>query len=91
MADSSGVKITQIKPVIDNNNLNKLGLKDAKFSGVGIQIVGESGFHQLGSFVSKVESADSFFKVSALEIEPSRKDNYVQNIRLSLRTFVNRE
>lgn len=91
LADNSGVKIKQIKPLIGRSNLKTVEVKDGKFSEVEIQILGESDFHQLGSFVSRIESAKTFFRVSSLEIETDNKNYYIQNIKLSLRTFVNRE
>ncbi|MDD5006067.1 MAG: type 4a pilus biogenesis protein PilO [Candidatus Omnitrophica bacterium] len=89
LADDSGVKIIQIKPLMDNSDLNIIEAKDSKFREIEIQIVGKADFHQLGNFVSSLESASNFFKVSSLDIESQDKDYLVQNIRLSLTTFVN--
>ncbi|MDD5355439.1 MAG: type 4a pilus biogenesis protein PilO, partial [Candidatus Omnitrophica bacterium] len=88
LANNSGVKITQIKPVMDNVNFETVDVKDIKFHEIEIQIVGQSGFHQLGDFISRVESAKNFFKVVSIGIDPNDKDYNVQNIKLSLRTYV---
>lgn len=90
-ADSTGVKIIQVKPATDVSNLRTVETKDGKFGEIEIQIMGKSDFHQLGNFVSKIESVKGFFKISSLEIEGDSKDYFTQNILLSLRTVVNLE
>jgi len=89
LANNSGVKITQIKPVMDDVNFATVDIKDVRLHEIEIQIVGQSGFHQLGDFISKVESAENFFRVVSLSIDPNDKDYNVQNIKLSLRTYIN--
>jgi Tfp pilus assembly protein PilO len=89
LANSSGVKITQIKPVMDISDSQIIEAKDNKFKEVEIQIVGKSSFHQLGNFISQIEKDKTFFKISSLDIEADAKDFKAQNVRLSLKTFVN--
>lgn len=89
LGNDSGVKITQIKPVLDGSGFQTVDAKDYKFREIEIQIVAKSSFHQLGNFISKIESAKSFFKVVSLDINLDDKNYNIQNIRLSLRTFIN--
>lgn len=89
MADSSGVKITQIKPVIDVSNEKFIQTSDAKFKEMEIQIIAKSDFHQLGNFISRIESARNFLKLFSLEIVTDSRNYFVQNIALSLKTVVN--
>jgi Tfp pilus assembly protein PilO len=56
LADSSGVKITQIKPVMDTSDPKFVEVRDAKFGEIEIQIIAKSDFHQLGSFINKLET-----------------------------------
>lgn len=89
LANASRVKITQIKPVFDSDNPKIVEAKDGKFAEIEIRIVAKSDFHQLGNFISKVESAKSFLKLSSLEIVTDNRNYFVQNIGLSLKSFVN--
>lgn len=89
LANSSSVKIIQIKPVKESSDSAAVKAKDNKFTEIGIQIAAKADFHQMGNFISKIESSKSFLKVSSLEIETDSKDYYAQNIRLSLASFVN--
>ena len=89
LANSSGVKINQIKPVIDNNDPKFLQTEDAKFGEIEIQIIAKADFHQLGNFISKIESAKNFLKLFSLEIVTDNRNYFVQNISLSLKSFVN--
>lgn len=89
LAVENDVKITQIKPVTDGPNFNVVELKDGKFKEIEIQITGKAAFHKLGNFINRIETSQNFFKVVSLDIEVDVKDQESQNIRLSLRTFVN--
>ncbi len=89
LAESNGVKITQIKPVIDNSEPKIIEAKDAKFAEIVLQIKAKSDFHQLGNFISKIESAKSFLKVASLEIETDNRNYFIQNIELDLKSFIN--
>ncbi|MFC1709904.1 type 4a pilus biogenesis protein PilO [Candidatus Omnitrophota bacterium] len=89
LADSSGVKITQIKPVFEASESKYVEAKDSKFAEVEIQIIAKSDFHQLGSFISKIESAKNFLKVYSFDITTDNRNYFVQNIALSLKSFVN--
>lgn len=84
LADKTGVKVIQIKPAIDEDSSSIVSAKDARFQEVEIKIIATAGFHQLGNFINKIETADKFFKLSSLEIETDNKDYFLQSIRLSL-------
>jgi len=88
LADKSGVKITQIKPVI-HSEPKFVQARDSRFGEIEFQLIAKSDFHQLGNFISKLESAKSFLKLSALEISTDNRNYFVQNIGLSLKSFVN--
>ncbi len=88
LADSSDIKITQIKPEMDMDEKKFVGTKEDKFSQIEIQIVAKSDFHQLGSFVSKIESAKNFLKFTSLELETDNRNYFIQNVNLSLISYV---
>lgn len=91
LANDSGVKILQIKPVLEIEDKDTTKIKNEEPSEVGIQIAAQADFHQLGNFISKVESAKSFLKVSALEIETDNKNYFIQNIKLFLKSYIKSE
>lgn len=88
LADSSGVKITQIRPAASSDGQRFVQAKDAKFGEIEIQIIAKSDFHQFGNFISKIESAQNFFKLSSLEITTDSRNYFIQQIALSLKSFV---
>lgn len=92
LANICGVKIIQVKPeVVDEDDKSTgLQIKDNKFGEIEIQLVAKADFHQLGSFISKIESEKNFFKVTSLEIETASENYMIQNIRLSLKSIINR-
>ena len=62
LASTIGVKVLQIKPTLETEKSPKSkDAKDAKdaneekFGEIAIYIVAESGFHQLGAFISRLE------------------------------------
>ena len=89
LADSCGVKITQIKPVLDVNNPKFVQVRDSKFGEIEIQIIAKSDFHQLGSFINKFETNKYYLKLFSLDITTESKNYFVQNIALALKSFVN--
>ncbi|MFH1622706.1 MAG: type 4a pilus biogenesis protein PilO [Candidatus Omnitrophota bacterium] len=88
LADSSGVKVTQIKPVIDSIKPRYIQARDTKFQEIDIKIIAKADYHQFGNFMSRIESAKSFLKLSELEMETDNRNYFTQNIGLTLKTFV---
>lgn len=89
LANSSSVKIIQIRPVKDKSEKSTIKAKNSSFSQIVIQISARCDFHQLGNFMSKIETAKNFLKPASLEIQTDGKDYFVQNVKLSLISFVN--
>lgn len=93
LASAIGVRVLQIKPTLE---IKKVPPSDAeatetekeKFGEIIISIVAESGFHQLGAFISRLESEKNLFRLSSIEIQTDAKNYLVQNIRLSLKSTI---
>lgn len=76
MARSSNVKILGIKPLVAGEA--KQGKtpsgKDAIYQEVPIQVSAESGYHELGLFLGKLESDKRYMKVSDMKIQANRSN-----------------
>lgn len=91
LARTIGVKILQIKPVFEfdrNAASGVVTVNEEQFATIGIRIAAECGFHQLGAFISRLESAENFFRLAAIEIQTDTKNYLVQNVRLSLTSVI---
>jgi Tfp pilus assembly protein PilO len=84
-ADTSGVKLTRIKPITDPKSLAQavsisVGEKgQEKIYREMISLNARGGFHQLGRFVAFLENAPNFFDISSLEIRTNAQD-YTEHI-----------
>ncbi len=77
--ESAGEKGTTAKPVADN-------LKEL-YKEIPIQIDALSGFHQLGAFLSQVESNDQAMEVKSLRISSDPKEPRLHDVKLVLRVY----
>jgi Tfp pilus assembly protein PilO len=77
--ESAGEKSATAKPVADN-------LK-ALYKEIPIQIDALTGFHQLGAFLSRVESNDQAMEVKSLRISSDPKEPRLHDVKLVLRVY----
>ena len=89
IAAISGVKILSITPS---------GLKDAKDAGgkghykeMSINITAESGYHQLGQFISNLESGSRFISIEDLRIQNNENSPRKHDVKLTLKTYVSEQ
>lgn len=83
IAAESGVKITSIEPV---KEIAPAGSKD--YTEIPIALSAKCGYHQLGTFISKLESSPRFMKVSNIKISRNQGDVYHHNVDLKISTFI---
>ncbi|MCQ9207721.1 MAG: type 4a pilus biogenesis protein PilO [Omnitrophica bacterium] len=76
MARSSNVKILGIKPLVTSRAQQKKTSpeKNAVYQEVPILLSAESGYHELGSFLGKLESDKRYMKISDIKIETNRSN-----------------
>ncbi len=89
VAESSGVKILSIKPLEELAPLSKQP-KSANDSYAEFPILIESraGYHQLGTFISKLETMDRFIKITDLNIIGTDSDPRHHNMKMRIITYV---
>lgn len=82
------VKITEIKPAEEEDGFAQENLI---YSSVPISLKAECGYHELGRFVSELETADRFMKISDIKIlaNPYNEDRHY--VRLTVITYVLRK
>ena len=85
-AKKMDVRITEIKPL----KLEQEKSKDAKlfYYETPILLNAECGYHQLGRFLSKLESADRFMKIDDIKIVASPHKANIHHVRLTVLTYV---
>lgn len=84
MARSSGIKIGGIMPVITKEDKAK---RASVYKEQTILINAKSGFHELGKFLSSMENADRFIKVSDLSIKSSAQSPKKQDVEIMVLTY----
>ena len=100
LADQSGVKIVSIFPqrTLDRPELSPKPVKDAKsgksapappvqpplYKEIPIEIEAVTGFHQLGMFLSRVESASQPMRLKKLHIDADQKEIKRQSVNAVL-------
>jgi type IV pilus assembly protein PilO len=85
MAKSSGVKIVGITPV---SLQEESRVKKQVYKEIPIQISAKSGFHELGAFLSNLEGADRFMKVSDIQIKSNSSSPKKHDVELMVLTYV---
>jgi len=83
MAKSSNITIVGITPVKSDK-----GAKDAIYQEFPILISAKSGYHELGSFISKLESADRFMKVVDISIKSTKMSPKRHDVELVVSTYI---
>jgi len=83
-ANKNNIKITQIKPIKEQ----KASKDVSKFTPLVVALDLFCGYHHLGSFINDLENAESFIAVQEMSITPNPKDYFHQEVRLMLKTYV---
>jgi len=89
MAQNTDVKITKIVPIKDTEaapveKASPPGIYQEK----GILINAQCGYHQLGMFISELESAERFMEIFDITIESVKMMPRRHNVQLIVKTFV---
>lgn len=82
LAQSSGVKILNLKPV-EMPNTNPAN----RYIGTPIHISALAGTHELGTFLSALEGGETFFRVSSLTIAANPQDMRRHKVDLDLEAY----
>jgi len=84
MAKNSNIKIVGIMPVITKEDKTK---KAAIYQEKPILINAKSGYHELGKFLSSMENADRFMKVSDIQIKAGVQSSKRHDVELTVLTY----
>jgi len=89
VAESSDVKIVEILPA----NMIPAPMKMEKvvqgaYEELPIAFTAKSGYHELGSFINRLENSERIFTVKDIEIKADPSDPKRHHIRLVVATFV---
>ena len=82
LASESGIRITSLKPVENvSPAANKL------YYAVPIQLTATAGTHELGRFLMRLETADTFYKITDLKITANPSNEKKHLVELMLETY----
>jgi len=84
MARKSNIKIVGIMPVVTKDDKTK---KIAVYQEKPILINAKSGYHELGKFISNMENADRFMKVSDIQIKTNNQSPKKHDVELTVLTY----
>jgi len=85
MARSSGVKIVGITPV----SISQEKMREGNiYQEIPILISAKSGYHELGSFMDKLEDSDRFMKVADIEINANKSSPRKHDLEVLILTYV---
>jgi len=85
MAKSSGVKIEGITPIARKEE----GKRPSEvYQEIPILITAESGYHELGQLLSKLESAERFMKVADIEMKSVKLTPKRHSVQLLVLTYI---
>ena len=88
VAESSGVKILRIKPLEEPTSFSKQKGVNNSYIEFPILIEARAGYHQLGTFVNKLETMDRFIKITDIDIAGLDKDLRHHDIKMRIITYV---
>ena len=88
LANKNGVKIMQAKPVKDAKVKESIPKQLGNVSPLLLALELFSGYHNLGSFLSDLESAKIYLAVDEIKIVGDTQDYFQQQINLALKTYV---
>ncbi|MFX0211381.1 MAG: type 4a pilus biogenesis protein PilO, partial [Candidatus Hodarchaeota archaeon] len=84
-AKELNVRITEIRPIGQDKDKGKAPTIYYK---APILLKAECGYHQLGRFLNKLESADRFMKIDDIKIETNSRTSDIHNVELIVVTYV---
>lgn len=87
MAKLTYVKILGINPLSPKRHSAKGGDKKP-YSEIPIAVTAQSGYHQLGAFINRLEKADRFMKVSDIDISGNTNNKRVHRVELVVSTYI---
>jgi Tfp pilus assembly protein PilO len=82
LAGESGVRITSLKPVEASPPMSQ-----KLYFSVPVEIHATAGAHELGNFLSRLESEPSFFKVTNLKIMSTTTDFRRHSVEMMVETY----
>lgn len=85
MAKDSAVKIIAITPILPQEN--EAGANNI-YQELPILINAKSGYHELGSFLSKLENADRFMMVADISVKSDSAAPKKHNVELLILTYI---
>ena len=85
IAKDSGVKIVGIMPVVTKDGKVKKG---QIYKEIPILISAKSGYHELGKFLSNMESADRFMKISDIQIRSNLASPRKHDVEILVLTYI---
>ena len=88
IAESSGVSILRIKPLEEPAPLSKQKIAANSYTEFPILIEARAGYHQLGTFMNKLETMDRFIKITDIDISGTDKDPRHHDIKMRIITYV---
>ncbi|MFH1394942.1 MAG: type 4a pilus biogenesis protein PilO [Candidatus Omnitrophota bacterium] len=91
LAKSSGIKILSITPAVIAYTKESVPSEKGYYREVPIIITAESGYHQLGYFISSLERSKRFITITDLKIKGNERSPRKHDVRISLNTYVSDE
>jgi type IV pilus assembly protein PilO len=88
MARNSGVRITKIMPKKDTQAGSQAAPESEIYRQQAILIDAQCGYHQLGTFIAELESAERFMEISDIKIESGKANPKKHNVQLIVKTFI---
>lgn len=89
MAGASNIQIVGITPVtVPGKDVSQMRGKAAAYKEIPITISAKSGYHDLGRFLSDLESADRFMKVVDIDIKANRATPAKHDFELVICTYI---
>jgi Tfp pilus assembly protein PilO len=88
MAKDSDIKIVGIVPVLSKLKDDKSVKKGQTYQEIPILITAKSGYHQIGHFLSSLESADRFMKVTDINIKANKLSPKNHDVELIICTYI---
>ena len=85
LAQDSGVKIVSLKPLEEANPVPRAGR--GSYGRISVQISAIAGTHALGKFLSKLEGAATFVRVTDLRIVSNPADLKQHTVNLQIEAF----
>jgi type IV pilus assembly protein PilO len=88
MARRCNVKIVSITPVVVPVKAERSSRSRPVYQEIPIAITAKSGYHELGSFISKLENSDRFMMVDDIEIRANKANPRSHDVELIVMTYI---